>query len=177
MSCPSTETAAAWLLNELSEEEARAFEEHYFACEACFLRTAALERTERLLRRALPAVLTPERRRALEDESAIAVTVAPNARGVMRLDAQHPVGFWLLRADLADAERVDIAACDPDGNPVLSLRDVPFDASVGGVALACQLHYRNLTPGNQLHAELIVVGASGRERRYGGYVLDHDFAM
>lgn len=175
MSCPSSETAAAWLLNELSEEQAEAFEEHYFACDACFQRTAALENAHRLLKSALPAVLTPERRRALEGEHAVSVPVSPRERQVMRLDPEHPVGFWLLRADLTDAARVDIAAFDPAGNSVLSLRDVPFDATEGAVTLACQLHYRDLTPGNQLHAELTVFDAGGRERRYEGYVLDHDF--
>lgn len=175
MSCPSPETAAAWLSNDLSEEEAERFEEHYFACEACFERATAIERTRNLVQAALPAVLTPERRRALEHGNAVAVPVAPNERRVMRLDALHPVGFWLLRAELADAARVDLAAFDPTGVGVLSLRDVPFDAKEGAVALACQLHYRGLTPENQLHAELTVVDVNGAERRYGGYVLDHDF--
>ena len=36
MSCPTLETAAAWLLDALTDSESEAFEEHYFGCERCW---------------------------------------------------------------------------------------------------------------------------------------------
>lgn len=176
MSCPSSETAARWLLHELSEDEAQAFEEHYFGCDACLARVAAVERSRSLLQRTLPTILTPARRQELErgPQAIPAVHVHAGERQLIRLGADAPIGFWVLHADLANAERVDLAVFDETGAPVISLRDVPFDAARGEVVLACQTHYRHLRPGTQIQAELTAHSAD-EQRAVGRYVLDHEF--
>lgn len=175
MTCPSTETAARWLLNELSEEEARAFEEHYFDCDACSTRVSNIEQTRRALENALPVILTAERRRKLEAVGPLpTVHVSAGERRLIRLGPETPIGLWVLHANLERAERVNIAVFAQDGTPVFSLRDVPFDRENGEVVLACRTHYRDLAAGTEIEAELSASSADG-ERSLGRYVLDHEF--
>lgn len=176
MKCPTSETAARWLLHELSDEEANAFEEHYFGCDACLEMLERLEKSRILLENALPAILTPERRRELEQrpEPVPAVHVHAGERRSIRLGPERPIGIWVLHAELEHAAEVDIAVFAESGAPVLSLRDVPFDRGAGEVVLACHTHYRHLAAGTKLEAELSARSSTG-EQSLGRYVLCHEF--
>jgi hypothetical protein len=46
-----------------------------------------------------------------------------------------------LLADLEDVERVSVDIVLPDGSPLLSFGDVPFEPSAGAVLIACQRHF------------------------------------
>jgi hypothetical protein len=176
MSCLALEAVAAWCLGELPEPAAEAFEEHYFACERCLEQAERMLRLVVQLRSSLPPVLTVERRRELEAArpAVPAVRVRPGERAWLRMSKDAPVGVWLMQASLLGVTRVDFEARTPDGELMFALRDVPFDASRGEVALACQLHYRALSMPTEMHALLTGDGPDG-QRPLGRYILDHEF--
>jgi anti-sigma factor RsiW len=175
-SCPNLETVAAWCLGELPEPAAEGFEEHYFACERCLEQAERMLRLVAQLRVSLPPVLTAERRRALEAARPAlpAVRVQPGERAWLRMSKDAPVGLWLMQAGLQGVTRVDFEARTPEGELMFALRDVPFDAARGEVALACQLHYRALSMPTEMHAVLTADGPGG-QRPLGRYILDHEF--
>ena len=128
------------------------------------------------LQATLPAVLTTARRKRLEasEPRPQAVDVRPGETASIRLASDAPVGFWVMHAPLAGAERVDFEARDGDGNPLFTLSDVPFDAERGEVVLACQIHYRTLPGIGKMHASLVATDSRG-SHQVGEYVLDHRF--
>jgi anti-sigma factor RsiW len=176
MTCPHLETIAAYTLDELGEEEQVAFEEHYFGCDACLAQAERMQRLVAELQATLPAVLTRGRRERLEASHPrpAAVDVQPGETASIRLAGDAPVGLWVMHAPLAGAERVDLEAHDASGNPLFTLRDVPFDAERGEVVLACQVHYRALPGVEKMRASLIATDAKG-PRQVGEYLLDHRF--
>jgi len=176
VTCPNLETIAAWTLDELDEEAARAFEEHYFGCDACTEQAERMQRLVAELEATLPAVLTPARRRRLEatQRRLTSVAVRPGETATIRIGGDTPVGFWVMRAQLTGAKRVDLAARDANGAPLFAIEDVPFDAERGEVVLACQVHYRNLPGVENMHVSLTATDAEGTHP-VGEYVLDHRF--
>jgi hypothetical protein len=176
VTCPNLETVAAWTLDELDEEAAGAFEEHYFGCDACVERAERMRRLLTELEATLPAVLTPARKRRLEatQPHPTSVVVRPGETATIRLGADSPVGFWVIQAELTGAKRVDFEARDANGAPLFAIKDVPFDAERGEVVLACQLHYRNLPGIQSMHVRLAATDTQGT-RPVGEYVLDHRF--
>jgi len=176
MTCPNLETIAAYTLDELGEEEQRAFEEHYFGCDACLAQAQRMRRLVDELATTLPPILTRARRERLEasDPRPTAVNVQPGETASIRLAGDAPVGFWVMHAPLAGAERVDFEARDAGGNTLFTLSDVPFDAERGEVVLACQIHYRSLPGVTKMHASLVATDARG-SRKVGEYLLDHRF--
>ena len=62
----------------------------------------------------------------------------------------------------------------PAGDVLFAFYDVPFDASRGEVALACQLHYRSMPGPALMHVRLTVTTPDGR-RPSAEYFLDHVF--
>lgn len=176
MSCPELLSVAAWCLAELPEAASEGFEEHFFSCEVCAGRTARLFRLLEQLRASVPPVLTPARRRALEAAlpALQAVRVRAGERATLRMSARAPVGIWLLQARLEHVTQVNLEARGPDGALLFALSDVPFDASRGEVALACQFHYRALQGSPEMLAQLTADGPSG-PCSLGEYTLDHHF--
>jgi hypothetical protein len=79
----------------------------------------------------------------------------------------------VLKADLADAERVDLEVLDPQGISRLQLVNVPFDRARGEVLIACQRHYQteSVVPGDpvfQMHAV-----REGVRRPIGNFMVRH----
>jgi hypothetical protein len=179
MNCPDLETLGAYCLGELADADGASFEEHYFACDRCTGRLARMQAFVGQLETMLPHILTPERRKRLEASGQpLAVTrLAPGGHGTIRFGGPTALGFWILRAPLSTAERVDFELREAGGAPVLALRDVPFDREQGEVVLACQSAYRELGVPTALRARISSVEASGRSA-VSEYVLDHlfDFA-
>ena len=177
MSCPSLETAAAWVLGEAPADALERFEEHYFGCDLCLARTARLQRVVELLRASVPLVLTADRRRELEAlyPGLPAVKVDPGQRATIRLGPSIPVGIWTMGAPLARAKRVDLEALDARGVSMMLLRDVPFDAARGEVLMPCQWHYRVIGgTTSELHIRL-TLDEPGGARPVFEYILDHEF--
>jgi len=173
--CVTLELVAAWVLGELPVAESEAFEEHFFGCDACASQARRVERLVMQLAAALPPVLTPERRQVLaaQNPRMPAIAVEPGQRATIRLGGAQPVGVWVMRAPLDGATRVDLEARAGD-MALFALVDVPFDAVLGEVVLACQAHYSALPGGTELRVRLTVTGLGG-ERPVGEYILDHEF--
>lgn len=178
MTCASLEDVVRFALDELPEQEAAEFEQHYFACDACL---SKLDRIQRLLddmRSSLPLVLTPERRQRLGMERPnLRVThVSPDETATLQLGPEHGVGLWVMHAPLSTASRVDLDARLEDGTPLMSMKNVPFDASRGEVALPCQIHFRDMggtSGGSRMVVEL--TASSAAEQSVTKYFLDHLF--
>lgn len=176
MTCPSLETAAAWVLGEQTEEESDRFEEHLFACDRCAARTLRMEALVGQLRAALPPLLTGERRRRLEatGQPMPVVHASPGVPATIEFGKGAAVGFWVLRADLSRVERLDCELLGPGGEPLVSIPDVPFDADRGEVVLACQRHYQHLGFPDEMQVRLTSVESAG-SRPVGEYWLNHLF--
>jgi hypothetical protein len=177
VSCPTPETAAAWLLGELAETEAEAFEQHYFECTACFESVQRLERTAQVLSVALPFTLTRARRDALVARTPLrSVSLQPGERATLQLSADEPAGLWVMCFTGPTVERVDLEARSASGQMLFGLADVAFDAEQGRVYMPCQIHYQYVFP----NASTLVVAlsspeAGGGARELGRYILDHHY--
>ncbi|HMJ12987.1 MAG TPA: hypothetical protein VK524_16310 [Polyangiaceae bacterium] len=178
MSCPSLEAWSAWLLGEAAPDAEEELTGHLFECAACTSRVERVERLVNELRRMLPPLLTPERRKKLETElgrEALAiVNVSPGERATIELGTDKPIGFWVMRADVQSAERLDCEFLTPDGGPFATFRDVPFDAERGELVLCCQLHYQALGADEEMRVRVSSVGAAG-SRPIAEYRLNHIF--
>ena len=176
MTCPSLETVAAWVLGDLTDEEGAAFEEHYFACEACFGRAKRMQELVLKLETALPPILTADRLAALESRrgSLPSVHVQPGESGTVRLGGANLLAVWVLHCELAGVTRVDFEARSETGELYFTFQDVPFDAEHGQVLLPCHVRLRELPYDPRLLARLSARDASG-SRPLGEYLLNHEF--
>ena len=175
MTCPTLETAAGWVLDELPAGEGERFEEHYFGCDSCFQRALHLERARKQLATSVPPLLTQKRHAALAARQPLeAVHVEPGASAVIHLGQQRAVGIWIMHAALEGVTRVDLEARGDNGDVVFAFNDVPFDRERGQVLLACQVHYRALPGGPKLVVQLRETTEVGG-RGLGQYILDHRF--
>lgn len=176
MNCPSLEMVAAWVLDELPEQEGEAFEGHYFACASCFAHAQRMQRLRQQLETSLPPMLTRERHRTLEGQHAglPSVHVQPGQPGTIRLGARTPIGVWIMHCDLTGVARVDFEGGNAGSDPYATFADVPFDAERGQVVMPCHLHYRAMSADPQLHVRLISAEPQG-PRLLGEYILNHVF--
>lgn len=176
MSCPSLERLAEWFLGASDEEESNRVEEHIFSCDRCADRATRMEALVQRLRTALPPVLTPERRKSLEEGAReLPVTaVSPGTSATLLFEKGSEIGFWLMQQDLSGVERVDCQLLAEDGSPLFSLPDVPFDAERHEIVLACHVHYRLTGPADMV-ARVTSVDAAG-ERRTTEYRLMHRYS-
>lgn len=176
MTCPRIEDLAAWTLGETPAEGLEALEDHLFACDACGRRTTKIETLIRRLSSTLPSVLTPDRRQRVEASvTPLPVTpVSPGERATLQLGGPAQIGFWVMRAALGGVERLDCELHTPDGSPLATIPDVPFDAERGEVVLCCQTHYKALGYPDDMVARVVSVEPAGR-RALGEYHLHHVF--
>jgi anti-sigma factor RsiW len=176
MSCPPLETVVAWALDELPQQPAEQFEEHYFGCDLCFRRAQHVQRLVAELDASLPPVLTSKRRDELTaaEPRMPAVKVRPGERATLHLGGPSQFGIWVMQAPVENATRVDFEARDAHGELLFAHRDVPFDAARSEVVLACQVHYRALPVTPQFCVRLSATDRTGRAR-VSEYFLDHEF--
>jgi anti-sigma factor RsiW len=177
MSCPAAETAAAWLIGQLSESESETFEQHYFECEACFERARRLERTLQVLTQGLPFTLTPPRREALLAQGPLqSVDVEPGQRALLHLSSNAPAALWVMHFAAPAVERVDLEARSSTDEKLFAVEDVAFDAEQSRVYMPCQLHYQHVFPGEStLVITLTSRAPDGTARELGRYILDHRY--
>lgn len=176
MNCPSLEKLAAWFLEAADDADTGGVEEHIFSCDRCAGRAERMETLVERLRTRLPPILTPERRRSLEQTAPELPTspVSPGTSAILEFRKGTDIGFWILQCDLSGIERVDCALLAEDGATLMSLPDVPFDAERQEVVLACHVHYRALGPADMV-ARLTAIDGAGQSRT-AEYRLLHRFS-
>jgi anti-sigma factor RsiW len=176
VTCPPLSTVAAYCLDELAETDAASIEEHFFECDACLARVLKMRALCDQLAGMLPHVLTERRRRDLEasGQPLAVMHVAPGERAALTFPPGVGVGFWVLRAPVAGAERVDLELCTHEGARIIALSDVPFDRGREEVVLACQTAYGALGLSPDVVARVVVVDPSGQQG-VNEYLLDHVF--
>lgn len=176
MSCPSLQSLAAWVTGDTSGEEDASLEAHLFDCDRCARRAAGVELVVRRLREMLPPLLTPERRRRVEESvHPRTVPVAPGQRATLEFEPGVQTGLWIMQADLHGVDRLDCELVAPDGSVLTTMEDIPFDTERGEVVLGCQTHYRLLGYPDEIMARVTAVDAAGRHP-VGEYFLNHVFA-
>jgi hypothetical protein len=175
VTCPSLERLGAWFLDAAEDDESGRIEEHIFSCDRCAGRAERLEALIQRLRSALPPILTPERREALERAVADLpkTPVSPGETATLEFRKGTEIGFWVMHHDLSGAERVDCQLLGSDGSALVLLPDVPFDADRQEVVLACHVHYRNLGT-EDVRARLTSFDGTGQTRT-AEYRLIHRF--
>ena len=169
------ETLVALWARELPTDEADAIEAHLFACDECAATAAGLDHLFGTLLATIPPVLT----RPLVDRLAaqglhikeLVVTQPTGNEAVFTADLDLYV--FALRADVADAERVDVEITDAAGTPRLQFMHVPFDVSRGEVLVACQRHYQaydSLLSAGQFK---VYAHVAGKRREAGAFSIKH----
>jgi hypothetical protein len=172
------EDLTAWVAGEAPDVGADAVEEHVFACDSCAELAKELDALVRRLRIMVPPLLTAERRRALESAATTSIPTlhaSPGDEKTLTLGKGREVGFWVLHADIREAEHVDCEMFSLDGTLVASFPDVPFDAERGEIVLGCQTHYRALGLPDDILVRLSTVD-SEEKKPVAEYRLNHNFS-
>ena len=137
--CPSDETLVDLWAGELDEQAAEAVDEHLFGCKACAAETERLAGVVGALREKIPFVIShAHRERLVAAGMRVQVTevdrsTPPVASATARFAANVDLLVFALRADVSDADRVDVELASPTGTPRYLVEDVPFDREAGEV--------------------------------------------
>lgn len=169
---PFEKLVALWA-GDLAGEEAAALEEHLFGCDDC---SAASDRLGALvsgIRDGMPPVISHRHRDRLVASGMrlLETIVEAGVDATARFSPDVDLLVHVLRADLADADRVDVEVVGQDGATRVHLEHVPFDRSAGEVLLTCQRHYREAFP-EELVFRVFAV-ESGERRAVGDYFIEH----
>jgi hypothetical protein len=149
-------------------------EEHLFECDDCAASSARLDRLLGSLIELVPPVLTRPLRDRLEQRGLKMreIPFEAGARGEAVFDLDLDLLVFALRADLANAQRVDLEVLDSTGKLQFAFAHVPFDAARGEVLIACQQHFRHYPGDDDPEFRVYAVDSGGR-RRVGSYVIRH----
>lgn len=173
-SCPlDSALLGDYFLDDLSENQASAVEDHVFECDRC---AAAFERAGRLataLEEIVPPVISDGRlKRLLHAGQALRVTkVEPGSHVAVEFSRDVDFLIHALQAQLAKTARVSLQLCTPEGEPLVEFEDVPFEPDTGQVLVACQRHYMEKFPTRSVFRLFDTSG--GRRDRLGEYFVDH----
>lgn len=169
------ETLVAWWAQELSEADATALEEHLFGCDDCAAASEGIGRLVGGFRELIPPVISHAHRDRLRGRGVRIRTTQVEPNGTARALFSKDMDLLVheLRGDLSRAERVDLDLVLPDGNVLMSLEHVPFDARGGSVLIACQRHYRGMTGGDPTFRVHVVEG--GERRPLADYLVYHEW--
>ncbi|NUP05571.1 MAG: hypothetical protein HOW73_05875 [Polyangiaceae bacterium] len=172
---PYPDLVALWV-GELAPDAAATFDEHLFECDECAAASDALGRLIGAARTIVPPVITADKRAELAARGLMVRDLAfePDTEGEAYFAPEIDLMVFALRGDLSKAERVDVDIHDPEGNLLVELLAVPFDAARGEVLVACQQHFRR-SPEAHRDAPAFRVYATegGARRQVGSYVIDH----
>jgi hypothetical protein len=177
--CPSPipyDTLVALWAGDLPADEAEAAEAHLFSCDVCAQASDRLGRLVAGLREVLPPVISHARRDRLV-AAGTRIRETPVEAGVdaeAHFTADVDLLIHVLKADVRDAERVDLELLDPQGISRLQLTNVPFDRDRGEVLIACQRHYQTdaAMPGGDPVFQVHAVRA-GVRRPVGNFFVRH----
>jgi hypothetical protein len=152
LSIPAEKLARFWL-DDLSESEAAALEDHVFECGACdesLRRLAGIAQGIRIAQAmySVPPLPTPEQLSDLQSRGLrLTVThVAPGSTTTSPMDPSLGGVVFVLHADLSAVEQVDLEICSPEGARFLLIPAVPFNRLSGEVLLACSRHIAQVAP-------------------------------
>lgn len=174
----SFETLVDLWAGELSGTELDRLEEHLFSCDTCAITSDQIARLVGTMHELIFPVLT---RAQIEQLVARGLHVdevpVVQARGhVARFTPEVDVIVLAMRADVRDAQRVDLEFLDPAGTMHLQFLNVPFDASRGEVLVACQRHYQQYQGAMTDEPWFRLVAHIGGERReVARYAIKHVF--
>jgi hypothetical protein len=154
--------------------DAESVEDHLFACDHCAAQSAQLDRLIGSLLHLVPPVLTRGLRDRLEERGLKILDMAfdAGARGEAFFAADLDLMVFALRAELANAQRVDLDVLDGTGHVQFAFTAVPFDPVRGEVLVACQQHFRDY-PGEGDPEFRIYAVQAGTRRQVGSYVIKH----
>jgi hypothetical protein len=169
------ETLVALWAGELAAEQAAAAEEHLFGCDACSVASDRLGRLVTGLRGLVPPVISHALRDRLVSQGArIRLTdVQPGIDTTAHFTRDLDLLIHVLHADLSRAARVDVEVLSPDGVPFIALEQVPFDAEMGEVLVACQRHYEQMVPSGSQPMFRVHAFEAGERRHVGDYLVIH----
>jgi hypothetical protein len=162
-----------YFAGDLSPERANRVEDHVFNCDACGRAFDRIGAIAQALREQMPVAISRER---LDQLSATGMRIrqAPVVAGTpvevvfaRDLDLLVPT----LLADLTGVRRLGIELSVPDGPPIVSIDDIPFDRERGEVLIACQRHYMDAFP-RLVTFRLFAVSDEGTDP-IGEYVINH----
>ena len=187
MSCHEPIDAAVladhWI-GALDGRELDAVEEHLLACGECAARfsevIALSEGIRRVAREGSLRMVVSEAHleRAAELGTRIrAYAPASGGRVQCTVTAEDDLLVSRLAADLAGAERVDLAVCDERGVERERLRDVPVGAGADGIVLQESITAARAWPTATLIYRLLALDQAGHERTVGEYTFHHTRTM
>jgi hypothetical protein len=144
MNCPIPyELLVRYWARDLTDEEVDAIDEHLFGCGTCFEASSRVAAVARALADTIPPIAIG---RDLELAEGRGMRLANND-----FLPGAPKEAWLrpgidllvhrLLAELEDVEHVSVDIALPNGTPLLSFADVPFERSSGAVLIACRRHF------------------------------------
>jgi hypothetical protein len=154
--------------------DAESVEDHLFACDDCAAQSAQLDRLVGSLLHLVPPVLTRGLRDRLEARGFKILDMAfeAGAQGEAFFAADLDLLVFALRAELANAQRVDLDVLDGTGHVHFAFTGVPFDPVRGEVLVACQQHFRDYEGEGDPEFRVYAVEAGAR-RHVGSYVIKH----
>ena len=146
----SWERLVAYWADDLSERDLEAADEHLMGCASCSQRSEHIAQVSQTLRELLPPVVSEAQLAALRARGSIVSdnVMEPGERREVWFPASADVLIHRLRGlDFTDAEQVSFSIHDErSGTVMVTMPDVPFDASSGEVLVACQRHYASMPP-------------------------------
>jgi hypothetical protein len=146
MSCNeplSVEVLVDYFAGDLAAPDSERIDLHLLSCGDCTTDASALAPLLTALRQHIPYVISAAGLEALERRH---LRIARNEvpAGARKL-VPFPDGAELLviklAAPLSQVTHLDCELRTPDGHPLLSIPEAPFDAQEGSVQLACQRHF------------------------------------
>lgn len=144
MNCPIPyELLVRYWAGDATDDEVDAIDEHLFGCATCFDASSRVAALAQGLSEAIPPVAVG-RDIALAEARGVKKAVNDFQPGVPREAWLHPGTDLLVHrlvGDLDDVEKVAVDIRLPDGSPLLSFADVPFDPAEGAISIACQRHF------------------------------------
>jgi len=144
MICPIPhEMLVRYWAGDVADDELDAIEEHVLGCAGCFDASAKVAAIARTLAEVIPPIVVGR------DLAQV------DARGVRRVSNDFRPGIpgeaWFhpgtdllvhrLLGELDDVTSVSVEIQQPNGQPMLSFNNVPFDPAEGAVLVACQRHF------------------------------------
>ena len=155
MSCQTPialDALVAWWLGELTPSDEEQLEEHLFCLvDACAAQSARHVSLILSVRDSWPPVVTRSFLDALDARGVrVRITdVTPDKHFKVHFAADVDVLVHHLRADLRDADRVDLHVATSAGDELAAFPEyLPFDAEQG-VLVPCQRHYVEIMPGSR----------------------------
>lgn len=178
MNCPAPfETLARWWLDDLPDAESTELEKHLFACDSCATASERLGELVSGLREWIPPVISHAHRDRLarQGKRLKLNPVEAGVTGHATFDRDLDLLVHVLRADLSQAERVDVEVGRSEMGWSTLFEQVPFDRAAGEVLIACQRHYRDMFPGDPVFKVLVV--EQGNRRPLGDYFVVHEWTQ